>query len=151
MIVLALLIAAAAPLQPLSFLAGHCFKGPVSATDVDEHCFTWAQQGKALRDVHTVRGPSHPDFTGETLYYWDSAQNRIEYLYVESAGGIMRGTVVPESGALAFPSTAFVADGKAMTLRTRWTLFDGGYEAFCEVQANGGWTTLFKVRMTRSS
>jgi hypothetical protein len=140
------------PLQPLAFLAGHCFKGEVAAgKDTDEHCFSWLYGGKALRDVHTVRGLGHPDYVGESTYYYDSGAKRIEYLYIENAGGVMRGTVEPGDGALVFPPTTYVANGQAMTLRVRWTLQGNGYEAWSEAQDNGGWATMFKVRMSRSS
>jgi hypothetical protein len=45
---------AAAPieaLQPLAFLAGHCWKGDFpDGKQSDEHCFVWLYDGKALRD-----------------------------------------------------------------------------------------------------
>jgi len=144
--------AAGDPLQPLAFLAGHCYKGTIAERkDDDTHCFSWMYGGQALRDVHTVRGTGHPDYVGETTYYWDSAAKRIEYLYVENAGGIMRGTVEPGEGALVFPATRYVAGGESMTLRVRWTLQDDGYEAWSEMQNNGAWTTMFRVRMMESS
>ena len=141
------------PLQPLAFLAGHCFKGSFPERgDTDEHCFQWLYGDKALRDVHTVRGAAHPDYVGETTYYWDSIAKRIEYLYVENAGGIMRGTVQPGESAIVFPETRYVADGQAMTLRVRWSMLpDQGYEAWSEVQGKAGWATFFKVKMARVS
>jgi hypothetical protein len=140
------------PLQALASFAGHCYKGALAGgKDTDEHCFQWMYGGKALRDVHTVRGASHPDYLGETTYYWDSGARRIEYLYVENAGGIMRGTVEPAEGAIVFPAATYVADGQALTLRVRWTLGADGYEAWSEMQEKGAWTTMFKVRMARSS
>lgn len=140
------------PLQPLASFAGHCFKGTLAGgKDTDEHCFQWMYGGKALRDVHTVRGASHPDYVGETTYYWDSGARRIEYLYVENAGGIMRGTVEPAEGAIVFPPASYVAGGQALTLRVRWTLAQDGYEAWSEMQEKGTWTTMFRVRMARAS
>jgi hypothetical protein len=144
--------AAAGPLRPFSFLAGHCFKGTIAErNDTDEHCFQWIYEGQALRDVHTVRGAGHPDYVGETTYYWDSAAKRIEYLYVENLGGIMRGTVEPGEGALVFPAAAYVAGGEAMTLRVKWTLQKDGYEAWSEMQDKDAWKTMFKVKMVKSS
>ena len=142
---------AADPLQPLSFLAGHCFMGTNADKSTDEHCFKWILDGKALRDVHTVRFPGRSDYVGETTYYWDSASKRIEYLYVENAGGIMRGEVQPGDGAIVFPETKYVNGGQAMTLRVKWTLADGAYEAWSEVQDKGAWRTMFKVKMEKTS
>ena len=45
-------------LQPMAFLAGHCWKGEFpDGAQSDEHCFQWLYGDKALRDVHTVRAP----------------------------------------------------------------------------------------------
>lgn len=141
------------PLQPLAFLAGHCFKGELAqANDVDEHCFRWLYDGKALRDTHVVRGAGHADYVGESTYYWDSLARRIEYLYIENQGGIMRGTVEQSAGALVFPETSFVEDGKALKIRVRWTLLaDGSYEAWTEVHDKGAWKTMLRTKMVKSS
>jgi hypothetical protein len=141
------------PLDPLASFAGHCFKGSFpDRADTDEHCFQWLYGGKALRDTHTVRGASHPDYVGETTYYWDSAARRIDYLYIENGGGVMRGSVEPAAGALIFPAAAYVADGQSTTLRVRWTLQgEQGYEAWSEVQGKDGWQTFFRLRMARTS
>ncbi|MGZ5039255.1 MAG: hypothetical protein ACXWF0_07920 [Usitatibacter sp.] len=143
--------AAAGPLRPMGFLAGHCYKGTLAdGHDTDEHCFKWIYEGQVLRDVHTVRGPGHGDYTGETIYYFDSAANRIEYLYVEDLGGIMRGTVEPREGVITFPAANYVAGGEVMTLRVRWTLQKDGYEAWSEMQDKDAWKTMFKVKMVKS-
>ena len=43
-------------LQPLAFLAGHCWIGTIPGTaDTDEHCFAWVYDGRCLRDRHVVR------------------------------------------------------------------------------------------------
>src|SRR5438477_12769964 len=77
------------PLQPMAFLAGHCWKGDFpDGKRTDEHCFAWLYDGKALRDTHTVRAPGRQDYVGETTYYWDSAARRVEYVYIENLGGI---------------------------------------------------------------
>lgn len=140
------------PLQPLAFLAGHCFRGELAnGKDVDEHCFQWIYGGKALRDAHVVRGPGHADYSGESTYYWDSLARRIEYLYIENEGGIMRGSVEPADGALLFPATSFVEDGTALEIRVRWTMLADGYEAWSEMHDKDAWKTMFRVRMVESS
>jgi len=147
---------AAAPteaLQPMSFLAGHCWKGDFGdGKQTDEHCFVWLYDGKALRDTHTVRAPGRPDYVGETTYYWDSAAKRLEYIYIENAGGEMRGTVESKARALVFPATQYVEGGRATTLRVRWTrLSDTSYEVWSEIQAKDSWTTMFKMTLKQSS
>ena len=140
-------------LQPMAFLAGHCWKGEFpDGKQTDEHCFAWLYGGKALRDTHTVRAPGRPDYVGETTYYWDSATKRVEYLYVENMGGISRGSVQGVSDGLIFPATQYVADGQAMTYRVRWTrLSDTSYEAWSETQVKEGWATMFRLTMKQSS
>lgn len=141
------------PLQPMAFLAGHCWQGDFAdGKQTDEHCFAWLYDGKALRDTHTVRAPGRPDYVGETTYYWDSAAKRVEYVYIENLGGISRGNMQSTPEALVFPATQYVADGQAMTYRVRWTrLSDTSYEAWSEMQNKDGWTTMFKLTMKRSS
>ena len=141
------------PLQPMAFLAGHCWKGDFpGGKETDEHCFAWLYDGKALRDTHTVRAPGRPDYIGETTYYWDSAAKRVEFVYIENLGGISRGNMQSMPEALIFPPTQYVADGQAMTYRVRWTrLSDTSYEAWSEIQGKDGWTTMFKLTMKRSS
>ncbi|HET7402549.1 MAG TPA: hypothetical protein VFJ62_12220 [Usitatibacter sp.] len=140
-----------AALEPMAFLAGHCWKGAFGdGGATDEHCFAWLYAGKALRDTHTVRMPGRPDYVGETTYYWDSAGKRVEFLYVENLGGISRGTVESVPGALVFPATQHVEGGKATTYRARWTIVEEGlYEAWAETPSKDGWSTLFKVKMRR--
>ena len=141
------------PLQPMAFLAGHCWKGDfVDGKRTDEHCFVWLYDGKALRDTHTVRTPGQPDYVGETTYYWDSAARRLEYVYIENAGGVSRGSVESAPGALVFPATQYVEGGQSMTYRVRWTrLSDTSYEAWSEMQVKDGWTTMFKLTMKQST
>jgi hypothetical protein len=153
---LAPLAAAAAqpvePLKPFAFLAGHCWKGTFAdGKQTDEHCFAWALEGHALRDTHVVRSPGKPDSTGETLYYVDSAARRVEYLYVESAGGFSRGAVEALPDALLFPDARYVEDGESLTYRARWTPKGAdAYEAWNEMQVGDGWRTMFKLLLKRT-
>ena len=140
-------------LQPMAFLAGHCWKGEFpDAAQSDEHCFQWLYGDKALRDVHTVRAPGRPDYVGETTYYWDSTVRAIRYLYIENQGGVMRGSVEPTPGILVFPAAQYVVGGNEMTVRVRWTVLDpASYEAWSEAEDKGTWTTMFKVTMKKVS
>ena len=139
------------PLQPMAFLAGHCWKGEFAeANRTDEHCFAWLYGGKALRDTHTVRAAGVPDYVGETTYYWDSAAKQLQFLYIENAGGVSRGSVQSVAEALVFPATQYVEGGRSMTYRVRWSrLNDTSYEAWSEMQGKDGWTTMFRVTMKK--
>ena len=69
------------PYRPLAFLVGHCWKGAfANGNDTDEHCFSWIYGGKFVRDEHVVHRDGRPDAFGESIYMWDSAAGRLEYL-----------------------------------------------------------------------
>ena len=155
MLLLAASAAAAEPVdafKPMAFLAGHCWKGQFAdGKQSDEHCFQWLYDGRALRDTHTVRAAGRPDYAGETTYYFDSATKRIDWLYIENGGGISRGTVQSDGNALVFPPTEYIGDGQTMTFRARWTPVGGdAYEAWSEAKNATGWSTMFKVLLTRT-
>jgi hypothetical protein len=142
-----------APLQPMAFLAGHCWKGAFpGGKQTDEHCFAWLYDGKALRDTHTVRAPGRPDYVGETTYYWDAGAKRVMFLYIENLGGVSRGTMETDGKSLVFPPTQYVAEGEALTYRVRWTRQDdASYEAFSEAQTKDGWAPMFRVTLKRTT
>ena len=140
-------------LKPMAFLAGHCWKGTFAdGKKTDEHCFSWLYDGLALRDTHTVRALGKPDFTGESTYYVDSVGHRVEFLYLESSGGVSRGTVEGQPEALLFPNARYVSDGETLVYRARWPRQgDDGYEVWSEAQTPNGWATMFKLVMKRTS
>jgi hypothetical protein len=140
------------PLEPMAFLAGHCWKGDLGKDQTDEHCFAWMYGGQALRDTHVVRSPGKPDYVGESTYYFDSLKKQVEFVYIENFGGISRGTVEPGAGTLVFPPTQYVNAGQVLTYRVRWTPVDArSYEAHSEMQSPAGdWRTQFKVVLKRT-
>lgn len=138
--------APAEALKPMAFLAGHCWKGEFpGGKQTDEHCFSWALDGHALRDVHTVRAPGKPDYVGETLYYYDPAAKVVSYLYVENSGGFSRGTMKPSAKGLDFPETHYIAEGLTLPYRVQWTVGADSYEAFSEMYVKDKWVTQFKM------
>ena len=141
--------AAAEPLEPLSFWAGHCWKGTFpDGKQTDEHCFTWVYEGKVLRDRHVVVAPGKPDYVGETVYFWDPEAGKIAFFYYENAGGISRGTAEAATDGMVFPSARYSEPGQSMTYRARWTKQgDHAYEAFSEAQAGDKWITMVKMTL----
>lgn len=135
--------------QPLAFLAEHCWKGAFpGGKQTDEHCFNWVYGGKFLRDRHTLRTEGKPDAKGESIYFWDSAAKRLEYLYIESDGGFSRGPVSVDSGALVFPDSTFVEEGKTLVYRSRWQRSgNNAYDVVTEFKAKEAWVPGFKVHM----
>ena len=143
--------AAADPYRPLAFLIGHCWRGTFAdGAQTDEHCFSWIYGGKFVRDEHVVRRPGRPDGFGESIYLWDSASARLEFLYIESAGGFSRGAVTAEDGALVFPAASYVEKGETQTYRSRWQrVGDDAYDVVTEFQVKDRWVAGFSLRMQR--
>lgn len=140
------------PLQPLSFLAGHCWKGSIPATaSTDEHCFEWVMDGRVLRDTHVVRTAGKADYRGETTYYWSPIAKSVEYLYIDSKGGMSRGVMETVANTLAFPPAEHVEGDAAAVYRVRWTPSGtGAYDAWAEKTGpDGAWQTMFKMTMTK--
>lgn len=141
------------PLKPLSFLAGYCWKGSVPAsTATDEHCFEWVLDGKALRDTHVVRSNGKADYRGETTYYWSPIGKTVEYLYLESTGGMSRGTMETVANMLAYPPAEKVNGETSTAHRVRWSPQGAdAFDAWAEkLGADGTWQTIFKMTMTKT-
>ena len=144
--------AAADPYQPLAFLIGHCWKGAFAGDPgtTDEHCFSRVYGGRFVRDEHVVHREGRPDAFGESIYLWNSAAGQLEYFYIESAGGFIRGTVTTEDGALVFPAAAFIEQGESMNVRSRWQRAgDDAYDVVTEFQVKGRWVPGFSLHMQR--
>jgi len=142
------------PYAPLAYLAGHCYSGSMKGgKDIDTHCFSWVYGKHFVRDVHVVKGEGHDDYVGETIYYWDSTDRKLKYLYVENKGGSSAGVVEIADPALVFPPTDFQAGGKTQTYRSRWTRRgDEGYDAVTEFkQADGSWGGGWVVRFEKQT
>jgi hypothetical protein len=140
------------PLQPLSYLAGHCWKGSIPATaSTDEHCFEWVLGGQVLRDTHTVRTAGKTDYRGETTYFWSDITKSVEYIYLDSRGGISRGLMETVANTLAFPPAEHVPGDAAAVYRVRWTPSGtNAYDSWAEKKGpDGTWQTMFKMTMTK--
>lgn len=146
-------LAQSSPYAPMAYLAGHCWQGALKGgSDVDTHCFSWIYDGKFVRDRHTVHGDGHPDHLGETIYYWDAAARRLQYLYVESDGGFSRGDVKVSGEALVFPETRFQDNGQIQAYRSRWSRSgDQSYDVVTEFKKKDGWAPGWSVHMQRQS
>jgi hypothetical protein len=144
--------AAADPYQPLAFLIGHCWKGTFAgdARTTDEHCFSRIYGGRFVRDEHVVHREGRPDAFGESVYVWNSAAGQLEYFYIESAGGFLRGTVTVEDGALVFPAAGFVEQGESTNARSRWQRAgEDAYDVVTELQVKDRWVPGFSLHMQR--
>lgn len=147
---LAPLPAAASPdpaLEPLAFLAGHCWIGTMpGTTDTDEHCFSWMYEGRYLRDRHVVRRGEKAVYEGESIYYWHSVAKRVEYFYVTAAGGHAQGSMAAEGDTLDFPAAVMVSGGKSFGFRGKWKrVGEDGYEVLREYETQKGWAPVKMV------
>jgi hypothetical protein len=142
---------ASSPYAPLAFLSGHCWKGELpGGRGVDTHCFSHIYGEKFVRDMHTVHAESHPDYLGESIYFWDGTSKKLKYLYVESDGGSSEGVVDNADDALIFPATDYQQDGKTQTYRSRWKKSGAdAYDVLTEFKKGDAWTLGWKVHMTQ--
>lgn len=148
-------VAAAAPepaLEPLAFLAGHCWKGAMpDGKATDEHCFSWIYGGRFLRDRHVVASGGKAVYEGETTYYWNASAKQIEYLYITAHGGFSQGRVAVEADSLVFPAATLVTEGKTYGFRGRWKrLGDDAYEVLREYETDKGWMPV-RMQMNRTA
>ena len=114
--------AAASPLAPLGFLAGHCWVTRIDADETDTHCYEWMHGGQQLRDRHVVRG-KNPDYLGETVYAYNGERKRVEYRYWNSLGGESDGYVeIATDGQIEFLDDRYVgSDGVVYVFASEMT------------------------------
>jgi hypothetical protein len=139
--------------QPLAFLAEHCWKGEFPGGKAsDEHCFSWMYGGQFLRDVHTVRAEGRPEALGETIYFWDPGEKRLQYLYAESGGGHSLGGVTTDQDNLVFPETSLIDNGQKQVYRSRWVRSGpDAYDVMTEFKMQDRWVPGFKIHMQRQA
>ena len=145
--------ASAAPdpvFEPLAFLAGSCWKGAMpDGKATDEHCFSWIYDGKYLRDRHVVKSGDKTVYEGESIYFWNGAEKRIEYFYITAQGGHSVGRVAPNADAIDFPVATLVTATKSVNFRSRFRrVGDNAYEVLREYETDKGWVPV-KMEMTR--
>lgn len=139
---------AATGLQPLSFLAGHCWSGELAGGEGrDTHCYSWIYDGKFLRDVHVVKGKGEP-YCGESIYHADPDDDAIHFTYYNSLGGISRGRLNVTPEGLRSPAEHYEGpDGSTMLIRSRLVPGDNGqsYVSVSERERDGAWETARRV------
>jgi hypothetical protein len=136
-------------LEPMRFLVGHCWRGAMRQGARDTHCFETVFDGQHIRDRHEVAGAASP-YRGETLYSWNKAANRVDYVYWNSLGGVSRGSMVPKPGMLDFGGETYAGpDGLRIAVSTIWRRIDERtYEAVTTSPANPTGDRI--VRFTRT-
>lgn len=114
-------------LEPLAFLAGHCWRGAFKTGEQDTHCFEAVYDGQHLRDRHEVKG-GKGIYRGETIYSFDG--KAATFTYWNSQGGVSRGTMRPEGDRLDFGDESYTdPNGRRIFISTHWRrVGDDAYE-----------------------
>lgn len=88
-------------------------------------------------------------YGGETMYFWDSSEATIRFVYWNSVGGVSEGTVLREGDRLTFPERHAEA-GRAQQMRNFWTQ-DGPdqYSVTTQRLKDGVWETSFTMTLTK--
>lgn len=108
-----------AGLEPLAFLAGHCWRGELPTGETDTHCFEPVYGGQHLRDRHEVTG-GEGAYAGETFYSAEGSGG-IGFTYFNSHGGVSRGTMrAAADGRWATEERYRGADGQEIVLTVTW-------------------------------
>lgn len=137
---------ASAPLAPLQFLVGHCWRGEIAGgKQVDTHCYEDVYGGKHVRDRHEVTG-GKSIYRGETIFSWNAKLGHVEYTYWNSLGGVSRGTMTVKDGVLDFGDESYTgSDGKIRKIATSWRPSEKSYEVIStENGVTGGRVTTYK-------
>ena len=108
--------------------------------------------GTRQRHADTCAHPAGLDQRRRDDVFLRPAAQRVEWVYIENLGGVSHGSVESANGVLTFPATQYVADGKSMTYRARWTpIGTDAYEAWSEARNGDAWTTMCKLTLKQSS
>lgn len=121
-------LAARFGLEPLDFLAGHCWQGTLPTGDANKHCFT--READGIRDRHEVYRGGKTVYVGETLYVWDAAASTVRFTYSSGGKEIGKGSVKAIESGLDFGTTEYGSGDKKVTVSTRWMrVGDKAYDA----------------------
>lgn len=141
----------ATPLAPLAWLAGSCWTGTFAdGTTRDLVCYEWMLGGQFLRSRHRVIGGKAP-YAGETILGRNAATGALEYTYFNSAGGVMRGEIVPVEDGLSFPPDTMEMGGTTFEVRSAWKRHGPDrYVATSERLVDGVWKPFMTIDFVRS-
>lgn len=114
-------------LEPMRFLAGHCWTGTLPNGDIDTHCFK--PEGGKLIDHHEVFKAGAKVYWGDTVYSRDGGAIRM--VYTDMSGGVMKGQARQTPDGLDFGTSDYVGpNGAKITIATRWIrIGDNAFEA----------------------
>ena len=104
-------LAASPHLSVFEPVIGGCWRAEFSATVTDTHCFEPIFGGAHVRDRHEVRQNGRTVYAGETIYSDDGG--KLVFTYVNSLGGVGRGTVNALPSGLQFAGSMRASPARA--------------------------------------
>lgn len=129
---------AGADLPMFQPFVGSCWVADFSATIHDTHCFGVLYEGAHVRDQHEVRDGEKLIYAGETIYSLEGPD--VVFTYVNSTGGVGRGTVSRSGNVWKFVGSIRGAPDKApQPIDSEWRLVDENhYEVRSLVKSPSG-------------
>jgi len=117
------------PLAPLAPLVGSCWHGQFAGQNrTDSRCFTLVYDGAHIIDRHRVES-GDTIYEGHTIFSWNAEENRIDYVYFNSLGGVSMGSLETIENGFAFPDETYQApDGSMQTIHSTWTIEQDGWQ-----------------------
>jgi len=113
--------------EPLAKLVGHCWRAVIGKDTTDRHCFEAIYGGTHIKDAHVVSAGGRAVYSGETIY--SAEGSAITFVYVNSLGGVGRGTATQATDGLAFRLTMRATPAsKSEESRTSWHFTKGGFD-----------------------
>ncbi len=106
-------------LQPFGFLVGHCWQGEIAPGQIDRHCFTVLTDG-TVRDRHLVSERGKRVLAGETVYRWDAGAGAIAFIYRDSMGGRVAGSVRSRGNLIGFSGAYTTRGVQRFRIASRW-------------------------------
>lgn len=104
-------------------LIGSCWQADLGDGATDSHCFSVAQGGKLVMDVHKVRGRTGDVmYEGATLYRLEKETATVRYDYYNSNGDLLTGYAKRDGNRIRFPDKPEEAGDLV------WSLSGDGYE-----------------------
>ncbi len=134
-------------LDPLAFLVGHCWEGEIHA-GTDKHCYRWLYNEQFIIDEHVVYG-DEPDYHGTTVYYYDNEDERIEFFYINSRGGVSTGYADVREEGIVFPEKVVSGDDVRIVETVLQPDGADAYRNIAREQSVGGWKTWWETTFQR--
>lgn len=120
---LTMLAAAVDPEPDFNRFLGSCWVAEFTKTMTDRHCFERILGGTHIRDAHEVKEGGRVVYAGETTYSLDG--DAVVFTYLNSLGGVGRGTVSEKGELLRFAGSVRASPDKPpQRIDSEWRMVD---------------------------